>query len=210
MVCSIRRLKIPLNFEGTKLKAFSLPNKPAKVHNIQMHTSNTDQYLKNNEVYSQTFRGFLPAQPAKQTAVLACMDARMDPYGILGLQDGDSHVIRNAGGVVTDDALRSLVISQRLLGTKEIIIIQHTNCGMMSFKSDNFAEEIAREIGMRPNYCFHAFSDLTTSVRESIKKIREDPFILHKNSVRGFIFDVITGRLQEVFLPKDSKTLALA
>jgi carbonic anhydrase len=158
----------------------------------------TEQYLQNNETYAKTFSGPLPLPPAKKTAVLACMDARLDPQAILGLREGDSHVIRNAGGVVTDDALRSIVISQRLLGTEEIILIHHTDCGMLTFKSDALIDNIANETGLKPNYHFHAFSDLEQDVRQGINKIKQDPFVKNKDLVRGFIFDVATGRLNEV------------
>jgi len=158
----------------------------------------TEQYLKNNLEYAKTFNGPLPLPPAKHTAVLACMDARLNPQAVLGLNEGDSHVIRNAGGVVSEDALRSLVISQRLLGTTEIILIHHTDCGMLTFTSDVLTDQITKETGIKPGYAFHAFNDLEADVRQGIKKIKADPFLVHKNNVRGFIFDVATGKLNEV------------
>ena len=158
----------------------------------------TDDYLRNNEEYARTFAGPLPLPPARHTAVVACMDARLDVYRILGLHEGDSHVIRNAGGVITDDAIRSLVISQRLLGTNEIILIHHTDCGMLTFCDDVLRADIAAETGFAPPYALNAFSDLATDVRAGIARIKADPHLLHRDGVRGFIFDVVTGALTEV------------
>jgi carbonic anhydrase len=161
-------------------------------------TSATDQYLSNNAGYRKTFAGPLPLPPAKHTAVVACMDARLDVYRILGLREGDSHVIRNAGGVVTDDAIRSLVISQRLLGTTEIILIHHTDCGMLTFRDDELRDSLTLQTGHEPAYAFHAFPDLADDVRAGIARIAADPHLLHRDQVRGFIFDVATGKLNEV------------
>lgn len=159
----------------------------------------TDELLKNNERYAETFRGGdLPMPPAKQVAVVACMDARLNVYGMLGLREGEAHVIRNAGGVVTDDVLRSLLISQRLLGTEEIVLIHHTDCGMLTFKDDEVKAQISEEIGFRPPFALEAFQDPATDVRQSIARIKASPFILRKESVRGFVFDVRSGRLDEV------------
>ncbi len=158
----------------------------------------TDEYLRNNAEYARTFSGPLPLPPARHTAVVACMDARLDVYRILGLHEGDSHVIRNAGGVVTDDAIRSLVISQRLLGTNEIILIHHTDCGMLTFTDDALRADIAAETGFKPPYALNAFTDLATDVRAGIARIKADPHLLHRDAVRGFIFDVATGALTEV------------
>jgi carbonic anhydrase len=159
----------------------------------------TDELLQNAERYAADFdRGDLPMPPAKSVAVLACMDARLNPYGILGLQEGDAHVIRNAGGVVTDDEIRSLAISQRLLGTKEIILIHHTDCGMLTFVDDDFRRQIQDETGIKPHWAAEAFDDLETDVRQSIARIKSSPFIPNKESVRGFVYDVKTGRLDEV------------
>ncbi len=160
----------------------------------------TDQYLANNREYAKTFNGPLPLPPSKQIAVLACMDARLDVYSILGIQDGESHVIRNAGGVVTDDEMRSLAISQRLLGTKEIILIHHTDCGMLTFTDDGFKESIAQETGIKPEWAAEAFDSLEVDVQRSIRRIKASPFIPHTDQVRGFIFDVATGLLNEVTL----------
>ncbi|BDS48625.1 carbonic anhydrase [Rhodoluna sp. KAS3] len=160
----------------------------------------TDQYLANNREYAKTFNGPLPLPPSKQIAVLACMDARLDVYSILGIQDGESHVIRNAGGVVTDDEIRSLAISQRLLGTKEIILIHHTDCGMLTFTDDGFKESIAQETGIKPEWAAEAFDSLEVDVQRSIRRIKASPFIPHTDQVRGFIFDVATGLLNEVTL----------
>jgi carbonic anhydrase len=158
----------------------------------------TETYLANNAAYAAQFHGPLPLPPAKHTAVVACMDARLDVYRILGLSEGDSHVIRNAGGVVTDDAIRSLVISQRLLGTTEIILIHHTDCGMLTFTDDQLRNTIGAETGFKPPYALHAFDDLAVDVRAGIARIKADRHLLHRENVRGFIFDVATGRLNEV------------
>jgi carbonic anhydrase len=159
----------------------------------------TDELLQNNESYVASFdKGELPLPPAKKVAVLACMDARLNPYGALGLQEGDAHVIRNAGGVVTDDEIRSLAISQRLLGTEEIILIHHTDCGMLTFTDDAFKQSIQEETGIKPEWAAESFSDLDTDVRQSVARIKASPFIPKKDSVRGFVYEVETGKLREV------------
>ena len=158
----------------------------------------TDELLANNADYAARFTGPLPLPPAKHVAVLACMDARLNVYGILGLHEGESHVIRNAGGVVTDDEIRSLAISQRLLGTREIILIHHPDCGMLTFTDDEFKRGIQDEVGIKPAWSAEAFSDLDEDVRQSISRIRASAFIPHTDQVRGFVFDVATGRLREV------------
>jgi carbonic anhydrase len=159
----------------------------------------TDELLQNNAAYAASFQaGDLPMPPAKQVAVLACMDARINPYGALGLREGDAHVIRNAGGVVTDDAIRSLAISQRLLGTREIILIHHTDCGMLTFQDDDLKAAIEKETGLRPHFALEAFADVAEDVRQSIRRIQASPFVPQKDSVRGFVYDVSTGKLNEV------------
>jgi len=158
----------------------------------------TDELIANNAEYAAGFSGPLPLPPAKHVAVLACMDARINVYGVLGLHEGEAHVIRNAGGVVTEDEIRSLAISQRLLGTEEIILIHHTDCGMLTFTDDEFKRSIQDEVGIKPAWAAEAFSDLDEDVRQSIARIRGNPFIPKKDSVRGFVFDVATGRLTEV------------
>jgi carbonic anhydrase len=159
----------------------------------------TDSLIINNESYARTFeKGELPLPPAGKLAVLACMDARLDPAKILGLQEGDAHVIRNAGGVVSDDAIRSLAISQNLLGTEEIILIHHTDCGMLTFTDDELADKLEAETGNRPQWRAHAFPDLEQDVRDSVQRIKDDPFVPHTDSVRGFVYEVETGRLREV------------
>jgi carbonic anhydrase len=158
----------------------------------------TDELLANNATYAETFSGPLPLPPSRNIAVLACMDARLDVYRLLGLGEGEAHVIRNAGGVVTDDEIRSLAISQRLLGTKEIVLIHHTDCGMLTFTDEEFLGGIERETGVRPTWSSEAFPDLADDLRASIKRITESPFIPERNAVRGFVFDVATGRLAEV------------
>jgi carbonic anhydrase len=159
----------------------------------------TDELLRNAERYAASFdKGDLPLPPAKHVAVLACMDARLNPYGLLGLAEGDAHVIRNAGGVVTADELRSLAISQRLLGTTEIILIHHTGCGMLTFTDDEFKASIQAEVGVKPAWAAESFTDLDEDVRQSIRRILDDPFIPVKDSVRGFVYEVETGRLREI------------
>ena len=158
----------------------------------------TDELLENNQRYAETFGGQLPLPPARGVAVVACMDARLNVYGILGLAEGDAHVIRNAGGAVTDDEIRSLAISQRLLGTREIILIHHTDCGMLTFTDDEFKAGILAETGIKPAWAVEAFDDLDTDVRQSIARIKVSPFIPHTDAVRGFVFDVATGKLSEV------------
>jgi carbonic anhydrase len=158
----------------------------------------TDELLANNVRYAETFGGLLPLPPSRHVAVVACMDARLNVYGILGLNDGEAHVIRNAGGVITDDEIRSLTISQRLLGTQEIILIHHTDCGMLTFTDDDFKASIQQDTGIKPEWAAEAFSDLDEDVRQSINRIKASPFIPHKDSVRGFVFDVATGKLNEV------------
>jgi carbonic anhydrase len=161
--------------------------------------STIDELLTNNEAYAQGFAGSVPASPpARRLAVVACMDARLHVSSLLGLDVGDSHVIRNAGGVVTDDVIRSLVISQRLLGTEEIMLIHHTDCGMLTFSDDAVKAEIEDDVGIRPPFALEAFLDLDDDVRQSIARIRASPFIPHRDNVRGFVYDVTSGRLREV------------
>ncbi len=158
----------------------------------------TEELLANNARYAETFVGPLPLPPAKHVAVIACMDARLNVYDALGLAEGESHVIRNAGGVVTEDEIRSLAISQRLLGTREIILIHHTDCGMLTFADDDFKKSIQDEVGIKPPWSPESFTDIDTDVRQSIARIKTSPFVPHKDSIRGFIFDVATGRLTEI------------
>jgi carbonic anhydrase len=161
--------------------------------------SRTEGLLANAEQYHKGFdKGDLPMPPSTGVAVLACMDARLDPAAILGLSEGDAHVIRNAGGVVTDDAVRSLAISQRLLGTTEIILIHHTDCGMLTFKDDTVKAQIEAETGIRPPFALEAFSDVEADVRQSIARIKTSPFIPHRDAIRGFVYEVETGRLRPV------------
>jgi len=161
--------------------------------------SATEESLRNNEAYARTFgKGDLPLPPAKKLAVVACMDARLHVSKILGLNEGDAHVIRNAGGAVTDDAIRSLAISQRLLGTEEVLLIHHTDCGMLTFSDDAVKAQIEKDTGIRPPFALEAFSNLEDDVRQSIARIKASPFIPKKDAVRGFIYDVTTGRLNEV------------
>jgi carbonic anhydrase len=161
--------------------------------------SSTDDALANNEGYAASFdKADLPLPPGRKLAVVACMDARLNVYGALGLLEGDAHVIRNAGGVVSDDVIRSLAISQRLLGTEEIVLIHHTGCGMLTFTDDEFKASIEKDTGIRPEWAAEAFSDLDGDVRQSIARIKASPFIPKKDAVRGFVYEVESGRLREV------------
>jgi carbonic anhydrase len=159
----------------------------------------TDELVANNEAYAASFdKADLPPPPRRKVAVIACMDARLNVYGALGLTEGDAHVIRNAGGVVTDDAIRSLAISQRLLGTEEIVLIHHTGCGMLTFTDDEFRDAIEQDTGIKPEWAAESFSDLDHDIRQSIARIKASPFIPRKELVRGFVYEVETGRLREV------------
>ena len=161
--------------------------------------SSTDELLANNDSYAAAFdKAELPVPPARKVAVVACMDARLSVYGMLGLSEGDAHVIRNAGGAVTDDTIRSLAISQRLLGTEEIILIHHTGCGMLTFTDDEFRAAIEKDTGIRPAWAAEAFPDLDADVRQSIARVKSSPFLPHTEAVRGFVYEVETGRLREV------------
>jgi len=160
--------------------------------------SATDQMLASNARYAESFtKGDLALPPRCKTAVVACMDARLDVARLLGLEEGDAHVIRNAGGVVTDDVIRSLALSQRLLGTEEILLIHHTDCGMLTFKDDDVKAQIEADCGIRPHFALEAFKDLEQDIRQSIARIEASPFVPRKDQVRGFVYDVRTGRLAE-------------
>ena len=161
--------------------------------------SATDDLLRNAEAFAEDFdKGDLAMPPAKKVAIVACMDARISPFALFGLEVGDAHVIRNAGGIISYDEIRSLAISQRLLGTEEIVLIHHTDCGMLTFTDDEFAEELESETGSRPEWRAHAFSDLEGDVRASIERIKNDPFVPNTGNVRGFVYEVESGRLREV------------
>ena len=159
----------------------------------------TEEFLVANRSYAESFtKGDKALPPAKKVAVVACMDARIETGGLLGLEEGDAHVIRNAGGVVTDDVIRSLAISQRLLGTREIVLIHHTDCGMLTFRDDDVKAQIESDTGLRPPFALEAFANVEEDVRQSIRRIKASPFVPHTDSVRGFVYDVKTGRLDEV------------
>jgi carbonic anhydrase len=161
--------------------------------------SATDELLRNAEAYADGFdKGDLPMPPGRRIAIVACMDARLDPSGLLGLQEGDAHVIRNAGGVITDDEIRSLAISQRLLGTEEIMLIHHTDCGMLTFTDDDFRRSIQDETGIKPEWAAEAFPDVDEDVRQSLARVKASPFIPKKDNLRGFVYEVESGRLREV------------
>ena len=158
-----------------------------------------DELLENASAYAETFdKGELPLPPARRIAIVACMDARLNPHALLGLEEGDAHVIRNAGGVITDDEIRSLAISQRLLATEEIMLIHHTDCGMLTFKDDDLRRQIQDETGVKPEWAAEAFDDLEEDVRQSIARIEASPFIPRKDKIRGFVYEVETGRVREV------------
>jgi len=157
-----------------------------------------DEYLANNARYAESFSGPLPMPPSSHLAVVACMDARLNVYALLGLGDGEAHVIRNAGGVITDDEIRSLAISQRLLGTREIMLIHHTDCGMLTFTDDEFKRSILEDTGIKPHWGAESFPDLEEDVRQSIARIKASPFVPYTDAIRGFVFDVATGKLNEV------------
>ena len=159
----------------------------------------TDELVRNNAEFARSFSNCdLPMPPGKHLAVVACMDARLNVYALLGLREGEAHVIRNAGGVVSDDVLRSLVISQRLLGTREVILVHHTDCGMLTFTDDAVKADIEADVGLRPHFALEAFSDLERDIRQSIARIKASPFVPNKDSIRGFVYDVRSGALQEV------------
>jgi carbonic anhydrase len=158
-----------------------------------------DDLLANNATYAEGFsKGALPMPPSKGVAIVACMDARLETGALLGLGEGEAHVIRNAGGVITEDAIRSLVISQRLLGTREIMLIHHTDCGMLTFKGSDVKGAIKQDTGLRPPFDMEDFEDLEDDVRESIARIQSSPFVPHKDQIRGFVYECETGLLREV------------
>lgn len=158
-----------------------------------------DICLDHNAKYAAGFsRGDLPMPPKMKIAIIACMDARLETGAMLGLEEGDAHVIRNAGGVVSEDVIRSLTISQRLLGTREIMLIHHTDCGMLTFTDAELGESIRKETGIRPPFALDAFTDPEDDIRQSIERINASPFIPHKDIIRGFVYEVETGGLREV------------
>ena len=159
----------------------------------------TDDLVQNARAYAAAFdKGHLPMPPARHVAIVACMDARLNPYGLLGLSEGDAHVIRNAGAVITDDEVRSLAISQRLLGTREIILIHHTDCGMLTFTDDEFKAQIEADTGLRPGWAPESFRDPAADMKQSLARIAANPFIPHKDHVRGFVYSVTDGSLTEI------------
>lgn len=162
-------------------------------------TPNADELVANNRHFATGFADHgLALSPRRHLAVVACMDSRMDIFQMLGLAHGDAHIIRNAGGVVTDDVVRSLVVSQRLLGTREVILVHHTNCGLQTVTEDEFKHEIEEECGIRPWWALESFRDPVQSVRQNMKRLRLSPFIVHKVNIRGFVYDVDDGTLREV------------
>ena len=162
-------------------------------------SSTIDELVEHAHSYAENFdKSDLPLPPARRVAIVACMDARINVYGLLGLQEGDAHVIRNAGGVITDDEIRSLSISQRLLGTEEIMLIHHTDCGMLTFKDDDYRRTLEQQTGIKPQWPCETFDDVEDDVRQSVRRITTSPFIPKTDRVRGFVYDVETGELREV------------
>ena len=161
--------------------------------------STIDQLVENAKNYAAGFdKTDLPLPPARRIAIVACMDARLNVYGLLGLHEGEAHVIRNAGGVITDDEIRSLAISQRLLGTEEVMLIHHTDCGMLTFNDDEFRRDVQQQTGIKPEWAAETFDNLEDDVRQSVRRIQASPFIPKKDRVRGFVYEVESGRLREV------------
>ena len=158
----------------------------------------TDELLQNNHAYAATFKPDRALMPQRHLTVVACMDSRLDVFAMLGLDIGDAHIIRNAGGVVTDDVIRSLTISQRKLMTREIILIHHTDCGALTFTDDELRNELLEETGLKPAWSPESFTDLDADLRQSMERLRRSPFLVDPNQVRGFVFDVHTGALREV------------
>jgi carbonic anhydrase len=160
---------------------------------------NADELLANNAEYASTFADeHLPVRPRRRLAIVACMDSRMDVFEMLGLAHGEAHVIRNAGGVITDDVIRSLCLSQRYLGTREVILLHHTDCGLQGVTEDVFKAELEAELGIKPWWALESFSDPFEDTRQSMRRLERTPFVPHKQHVRGFVYDVDTGRLHEV------------
>lgn len=158
----------------------------------------TDELLANNKAYAAEYIPDRPLSPKRQLAVVACMDSRLDVFAMLGLDIGDAHIMRNAGGVVTDDMIRSLTISQRKLGTREIILIHHTDCGALTFTDDELRNQLLEETGLKPSWSPESFKDLDADLRQSMERLRRSPFLVDSTQVRGFVFDVHTGVLREV------------
>ncbi|WP_062070921.1 beta-class carbonic anhydrase [Demequina sediminicola] len=157
-----------------------------------------DELVENNTRYAAEYTPDRPLPPRRQLAVVACMDSRLDVFALLGLEVGDAHIMRNAGGVITDDMIRSLVISQRKLGTREIILIHHTDCGALTFTDDELRNDLLDETGIKPAWSPESFTDLDVDLRQSMERLRRDPFLVDSTQVRGFVFDVHTGKLREV------------
>lgn len=167
-----------------------------------MHPPSTviDTFVTNNTDFAAQFAdGDLATEPALRIAIVTCMDSRMDMFAMLGLGNGEAHVIRNAGGVVTDDVIRSLCLSQRFLKTREIMLVHHTRCGLQMVNEDSFRHELETEVGVKPAWTVEAFDDPFVDVRQSIHRVLLSPFVPHKETVRGFVYDVDDGRLHEVF-----------
>jgi carbonic anhydrase len=158
-----------------------------------------DELLAHNRAFAAGFdRGHLDVRPSLRLAIVTCMDSRLDVFATLGLRDGQAHILRNAGGVITDDVVRSLAISQRRLGTEDVVLIHHTDCGLQLITDDGFRAELQEATGMAPAFAIESFTDVDADVRQSIARVRHSPFLLHRDRVRGFVYDVDTGALREV------------
>jgi carbonic anhydrase len=165
-----------------------------------------DQLLSNNRSFADASEpNHLDVHPSRQLAIVTCMDSRLDVFAALGLGEGEAHVLRNAGGVITDDVIRSLAISQRKLGTREIMLIHHSDCGMLKVTDDGFRAELQEDTGIAPSFAIESFTDVEEDVRQSIRRVRRSEFIPHREVVRGFVYDVDTHRLTEVELPEDAR-----
>jgi carbonic anhydrase len=158
----------------------------------------TNELLERNREYAAVHKTDRPLPPRLRVAVVACMDSRLDVFAMLGLDIGDAHIIRNAGGVVTDDVIRSLVISQRRLGTEEVVLIHHTDCGALTYTDNELRAELLRDVGQKPTWSPESFTDLDVDLHQSLERVRTSPFIPRRDQVRGFVFDVHTGVLREV------------
>jgi carbonic anhydrase len=158
-----------------------------------------NELLANNRAFADSVPDrHLPVEPSRRLAIVTCMDSRLDVFEALGLKDGEAHVLRNAGGVITDDVIRSLAVSQRKLGTREVMLIHHTDCGLQKLSDDGFREELREATGVAPAFAIESFRDVDADVRQSILRVRRSAFVEHRDAVRGFVYDVATHRLREV------------
>jgi carbonic anhydrase len=165
-----------------------------------------DELLANNLAFAASLPArHLDVRPSRALAIVTCMDSRLDVFAALGLRDGEAHVLRNAGGVITDDVIRSLAVSQRRLGTREVMLIHHTDCGMLALTDDGFRAELQQATGVAPAFAVESFSDVDADVRQSILRVRRSPFLLHQTQVRGFVYDVDSHRLREIEVAEEHR-----